>query len=234
MAKIIETAEDVKLAQRKDNYNSFMKLVRQGNAWNLTDAGMLGVKAAMSMISTKTGMYARIPIYCKGKKCPYEESCPIYQNGLAPEGEACPIEIALIGKKWNDYSDQFELSSEDASPTDRALVEEIITMELYMERCRALMSKEVSPIQEVVVGISEQTGEAITQPKTSETIIAYEKFSKKRNEDYGLLMATRKDKSKVKVDNKNTDNMQSMFDLIEKAQKMPGFYTIEERPQHVS
>ena len=31
----------------------------------------------MTMLSTKTGMYARIPLVCKANSCPYAEKCQL-------------------------------------------------------------------------------------------------------------------------------------------------------------
>ena len=58
---------------------------------------------------------------------------------------------------------------------------------------------------------------------------AYERFSKKRNEDYSLLVATRKDKKGTKSE----ENKQDIFSIIDQAQHTEGFYDIEQRPNNL-
>ena len=226
--KDMVSAKDAKLATAEENYENFQKLLRSKNIWNHDKPGLMAIKASMQMLSLKTGIYARVPIYCKGERCPYSENCPIFINGLAPEGEACPVEVAQIERKYALYSKDFDLDGPDASPTDLALVEEIITMEIYMERCKSLMSREISPIQMVAVGVTED-GAPVEQPQVSKSVEAYETFSKKRNADFNLLMATRKDKKK---DDKEEDRA-DIFSIIEKAQQMPDFYTVEQKPDNI-
>lgn len=218
---------EIEKKEAQDKYNKMMKRV-QKDVWGHDDLGMIAIQANMSMMSTKTGIYSRIPIYCKGEKCPYGESCVTLQEGLAPVGQACPYEVAMLQRKIVQYTEEFGLDSDDASFTDRALVEEIILMEINMERVKALMSKETEQIQMMCAGMSED-GEPIMQPQVSKTVEAYERFSKKRNADYELLMATRKNKKDTKKDNEEDEH--NIFDIIEKAQELPDFYTIEKRPE---
>lgn len=223
--KLVEAREKAELAEAKSSYEHMMSRIKT-NIWGHSKAGLLALKANMQMLSTKSGMYARIPIHCKGDNCPYAQSCITLAEGLAPEGEACPTEVALLARKLQQYYDEFDLGGEDSSPTDEALVSEIILMEIQMKRCEALMSQETNPIQTMVVGVSDG-GDPIEQPQVSKTVEAYERFSKKRNEDYNLLVATRKDKKKDKSEEQKDD----IFSIIEKAQETPGFYDIDQRPQ---
>lgn len=223
----VVSGEDATLAAAQDSYDHMMSRIKT-NIWGHSKAGLLALKANMQMLSTKSGMYARIPIHCKGDNCPYAESCITLAEGLAPEGEACPTEVALLARKLRQYSDEFDLGGEDSSPTDEALVSEIILMEIQMKRCEALMSQETNPVQTMVVGVSDG-GDPIEQPQVSKTVEAYERFSKKRNEDYNLLLATRKDKKK----DKGEDQKDDVFEMMEKATSSPGFYDIDKRPDNI-
>lgn len=223
---VIPKVSEIEKQAAQEKYLKMMKRV-QKDVWGHDDLGMIAIKANMSMMSTKTGIYSRIPIYCKGEKCPYGESCVTLQEGLAPIGQACPYEVAMLQRKIVQYTEEFDLDSKDASFTDRALVEEIILMEINMERVKALMSKETEQIQMMCVGTTDD-GEPIMQPQVSKTVEAYEKFSRKRNADYELLMATRKNKKGTDKDPE--ENSKNIFDIIEKAQELPDFYTIEKKP----
>lgn len=218
------TAAEVELADAQRSCDKLMADIKT-NVWGHSQKGLLGLKAEMQRLSLKTGMYARIPIYCKGENCPYKETCKLFHYGLAPEKEPCPTEVAMIARKVAQYTEEFDLDKDDASPTDKALVEEIITMEISMERVKALMAQETEPIQMMVVSVSED-GEPVYQPQVSKTVEAYERFSKKRNADYNLLMATRKDKKKDVEEEKQAD----IYSIIEEAQNTEGFFDMDERP----
>lgn len=216
--EITDLAADQK-SEAVINRENFEANVR--NLWGHSELGAEAKKAAMSMLSTKTGMYAKIPIVCKGDSCPYAESCPLLSASLAPLGEACPIEAAQIELRYEGYSKDFDL--EYSSFTDKAIVSEIINADIMMERCKALMSKEGVPVVEVVAGISD-SGDVYTRPEVSKYWEAYERAQKKRNDAYQLMMATRKDNKK---DNNNT---QSITDIISAAVKSGEYLEIEERP----
>lgn len=209
-----------------ERLSGFYKLMESQSVWGANRLLKNSVQAAMSMLRTKTGMYGKIPIYCKGENCPYSESCGLVTYGIYPKGQACPIEIAFIERQWAKYSDEFDLSADDA--TDEALVIEIIRMEVYMERCTALMSKELSPVQLEIVGMTED-GSPIQSPSVSKAVEAYERFSRIRNKNYELMLATRKDKSK----NGGGKTEKSIMDIMAEAEQMDDFYKIEQRPDYI-
>ena len=101
-------------------------------------------------------------------------------------------------------------------------------MEVYMERCTGLMSKEGSPVQLTVAGVTEN-GEPIESPQVAKSVEAYERYSKIRERDYGLLLATRRDKLK-KGEDKQEKNI---FDVIAEAEQMGDLYEIDQRPSHI-
>lgn len=159
------------------------------NIWGHSALGMEAKKAAMSMLSTKNGMYARIPLTCKAEGCPYATSCVLLKYNLAPLGEPCPKETAEIELRYTAYDSDFDL--DESSFTDKNLVSELINYDIMLDRLRALLSKEEVLIVDVVTGITEQ-GEEYTHPEVSKTWEAYERVEKKRNNVYDLMLATRK------------------------------------------
>lgn len=193
------------------------------NLWGHSELGLEAKKAAMTMLSTKTGMYAKIPILCKADACPYAESCPLLPYGLAPEGEFCPIETAQIELRFSSYAKDFDY--DDASFTDKCIISEIVNCDIMMERCKALMAKEGVPVSDVVAGVSD-SGEVYYRPEVSKFWEAYEKVSKKRDQSYQLMMATRRDK---KGSNENQDK--SITEIIAEAVIDGSFTDVEERPE---
>ena len=169
-------------------------------------------------------MYAKIPLVCKAQECPYGDSCLILKYDLAPQGEACPVETAEIEARFTGYSMDFDIES--ASFTDRALISEIINLDIMIERCKALMSKEGVPIVDVVAGVDED-GNVLMRPEVSKAVEAYDKFTKKRNEIYQLMVATRKDR---KVDTSEDLGIHTIIAQAIDADENGGF-VIDERPE---
>lgn len=215
-----ENQTDEALEQAIISRQHFENSISTNNIWGYTGIGLEAKRAAMSMLATKNGMYARIPLFCKGENCPYAESCNLLPYGLAPTGEPCPIETAQIEIRYNEYSKDFDLDS--ASFTDKNLVAELINHDIMLERCKSLITKEGVLVTDVVAGVSEN-GEEFYRPEVSKHWEAYERIEKKRNEIYNLMMATRKDKK----DNKNNNN-ESISQIV--GNMLNASYIIDEKP----
>lgn len=171
------------------NRENFEKNIQ--NIWGYSDLGIEAKRAAMTMLSTKTGMYARVPLVCKGDSCPYAETCALLPYELAPVGEFCPVETSQIEIRFEGYKKDFELDT--SSFTDKNMVAEIINYDIMIERCKALIAKEGVPVIDVVAGIAEN-GQEFYRPEVSKNLEAHDKLVRRRNELYDLMMATRKNK----------------------------------------
>lgn len=161
------------------------------NPWGLSPKALEAKRAATALIGTKTGMYAKIPLVCKADDCPYAQSCALIPYGLAPLGEYCPVEIAQIESLAQGYTD--DIDYDELSFTDRSLINELVCLDIMLERCRGLMAKEQTPVIEVVIGVSEN-GREIKQPAVSKALEAYDKLSKQKAQKLQLLHLTRTDK----------------------------------------
>ena len=175
------------------------------NMWGYSEVGLQAKTAAMTMLSTKTGMYARIPLICKAEGCPYADSCSLLPYNLAPLGEPCPVETAQIEIRFAGYEKDFDIDT--ASFTDKNLVSDLINHDIMLERCKALLNKEGVLVQDVFAGVTEQ-GDVYYKPEVSKHWEAYERVQKKRNEIYDMMMATRKNK---KGEDKTTDSLTQMM-----------------------
>lgn len=204
-------ANDIDINYTKESRKNFEKMIAtQNNIWGYGEKGLEAKKAAMTMLSTKTGMYARIPLICKADNCPYASTCKLLPYDLAPEGEYCPLETAEIEMRACQYAKDVDIDT--TSFTDITLLNEIIGYDIMLERCRSLMAKEGTPVIDVVVGVAEN-GEEIRQPAVSKAWEAYEKIVKKRNEAYQLMLMTRKDnKDKVEVGQNSISEILSTID----------------------
>lgn len=195
------------------------------NVWGHTDMALEAKRVAMSMLATKHGLYAKIPISCKADECPYRASCLILKYGIAPEGEICPMEAAQIETRYEGYNQDFNL--DESSFTDRNIVSEIINLDIQIERCKALMAVEGVPVVDVIVGVDENTGTPLYRPEVSKFQDAYERLLERRNKLYSLMEATRKDR---KDDVQEVQNIDSIIAAALTKQANDEFI-IEERPE---
>lgn len=199
--------ENTDIAEIETNKELFESSLN--NLWNYSDLGQAAQKAAMTMLSTKTGMYANIPLYCKGDGCPYAQSCRMLAFNLAPIGEPCVIETAKIQIAYEGYRRDFDL--DNASYTDLNLVKELINYDIKLDRCDNGLNKSGELVEEVFAGVSQQ-GEEFTKPEINKYVDVHDKLARRRNEIYNLLQATRKDK-KGQIDTRNElDEIMSIID----------------------
>lgn len=167
--------------------------------WKISDKGMAAVNLAARMASTKHGLYASIPMLCKAEACPYADVCPLVSIDMAPLGERCPLEIARILKKFDDYTEDLRIDPTNGSVIDLTLVKDLIDLDIQIIRADNKLAIDGDFIQDVVVGISEATGEAITTPAIHKAVEYKDKLLKKRHEVLRLLHSTRQDKAGDKL-----------------------------------
>ncbi|MBP3928974.1 MAG: hypothetical protein J6D47_05285 [Peptostreptococcaceae bacterium] len=194
-----------------------------GNVWGHSSLGLEAKKAAMAMLSTKTGLYAKVPITCKADTCPYSNTCALLPYGLAPFGEKCPWETALIESRYAGYMADYDLDS--ASFTDSTIVSELINIDVMLERTKALISEEQTPITEVVAGMTE-SGEQFTRPEVSKAYEIYERNLNRKERLLESLLGTRKSrKGQQEQDSSIQDILASALETTE--------FIIEEKPDNI-
>ena len=145
--------------------------------------------------STKTGLYSMYPILCKGAACPYSSGCFALKAGIHPPiGEPCVLETDRIERLIEKYNDDFDFAN--SSLTDMLAINELVQLDLLIDRCQKLMAQEALPVIEVNIGTT-QHGDPITQPTVSKYYEAYERMSKRRSQLVDELNASRKARKKM-------------------------------------
>lgn len=190
------------------------------NIWGYSPLGLEAKKAAMAMLSTKTGLYAKVPISCKADTCPYAVTCVLLEAGLAPRGQKCPMETAMIETRYAGYESDFGLDS--SSYTDSTLIADLINLDVTIERCKALLAASQTPIEEVVAAVGEN-GEAYTKPEISKAWEVFERASNRRDKILDMMMATRKSQKGMVQEQSGINDMLSQVYEQE--------FIIEEKPE---
>lgn len=194
-----------------------------GNVWGHSGLGLEAKKAAMAMLSTKTGLYAKVPITCKAETCPYSNTCALLPYGLAPFGEKCPWETALIETRYAGYMQDYDL--DESSFTDSTIVSELINIDIMLERTKALISEEQTPITEVVAGMTE-SGEQFTRPEVSKAYEIYERNLNRKERLLDMMLGTRKSRKGQE------GQSESIHDILSSALNTTEFI-IEEKPDNI-
>ena len=187
-------------------------LKRSQSGWQLSPKATEALHAVKAMNATKHGLYASVPIICKADACPYAEQCPVLPYGLAPEGELCIREIDEIDKRQYGYAE--DIGIEESSFVDKVLLQELVTLDVILERCKFLMAKDGSPVIQMSIGV-DQEGNEIVQPAVSKAWEAYEKVSKRREQVFSQLMLTRKDNKNNEAGSDTQSAMQILQSMID-------------------
>lgn len=206
------TPEEADIVEKTESIIRQMK--KANNAWDISVKGRQAKRLAIAAIHTKNGMYARVPLICRGEGCPYAQQCTLLPYDMAPEGEYCAVELAQIDMRAMGYTQDIDYDT--ASFTDKTLMSELVTLDIMLERCKALMAKEATPVVDIAVG-TDSEGREIRQPSVSKAWEAYEKISKKRDATYQLLMMTRKDRKTESGDKEAKTVSDAFRDIIAEA-----------------
>lgn len=166
------------------------------STWKLSDKGKEAVSKALSLYNTEFGLYASIPMMCKGDECVYAQLFPELHEGLSEEGQRCPVEIALIMSKYEAYKKELEIQEEDA--VDMSILRDVIDYDVQIVRAENKMAMEGDFVKDVVVGVNE-AGVPLTQEQISQAAQYKANIQNKRNSALKMLNSTRKDKAGEKV-----------------------------------
>lgn len=208
--------------EKRQAFETMMDVV--GNPWGYSEGALESKKAAMTMLSTRTGLYTRIPIICKGENCPYGATCGLLEFGLDVIGERCPLETTMIEQKLANYTREFDL--DESSYTDWTMVKELINAEIMIERCMALMQNDGTAIEEIFIGTSESSGTDYFRRDISKVQELYERNLKIKERILDTMMATRKAKSRMKGDDGESERsiLDNIFDID---------FIEDEKPDHL-
>lgn len=166
------------------------------SAWSLSERGKKAVTKALTLYNTEFGLYASIPMICKGEECVYAQLFPQLHEGLSEAGERCPIEVALIMSKYDSYTRELDISKDDA--VDMSILRDVIDYDIQIVRAENKMAIEGDFVKDVTVGVNE-SGVPVTQEQISQAAQYKDKIQTKRYSALKLLNSTRKDKAGEKL-----------------------------------
>ena len=165
--------------------------------WKLSTKGKEAVSHGVAMFQTSFGLYAAIPMLCKGEECPYAQLFPEMHDGAVEDGERCPVEVSFIMSKYQQYMKELMIEEEDA--VDMSLLRDLIDFDIQILRADNRIAIEGGFTEEQVVAVSEATGEPIYRESVTAVAEYKDKVQNKRNKTLELMNSTRKDKEGSKI-----------------------------------
>ena len=157
----------------------------------------------------KKMMYSSIPMNCKGPKCPVASSCPLLKRNLAPTGNPCPIEMAMVIEFMKDYTELWGV--EESNMAELGMIRDLVNQEVQHIRQTKVLADEHF-IQDTIVGIDERTGEPLIRKELHVAVDYEDKILKRKNDIHKKFMATREMKAKLGVG--QLDTAQALSDIM--------------------
>jgi hypothetical protein len=155
-------------------------------------------RVSMSMRHLTTGVNASVPMNCKGNDCPFATSCPYVKERKIPLGRPCLVEKQLIEYYTTQYMEEFDVDMD--SLTEVYMVSELAEYNIYEKRVTERLAAEHQSLMQDVVATVDHTGAEIVNEEISRAWDLKERIKKSRMKVLEALMATRKDRVKLKVD----------------------------------
>lgn len=184
----VETPEQLRLRAINE--------VQMPSTWKVSNETKGMIAQSLEIYNTKHGLYAAIPMVCRGEKCPYAEVCPLVSGGMDPSGSRCPLEIGLIMKRFEEYKTEFNIDEEDV--VDMGLVKDLVDYDVQLFRAENRIAMQGDFIEDVVVSVQDN-GREITAPQISKAAEYKEKIATKKHKVLQLMHSTRSDKAGDKL-----------------------------------
>lgn len=127
------------------------------NVWRLPAGHIDKVKSTYATMNAKHGLFANVPIICKGERCPYIGTCTVDILNL-PTGYRCPLEIGAIMARFESYCDEFNVSEKNA--VDLGQIKQLVDLEVMIMRCDSKMAISADFIEETLKDVT-KTGTPI-------------------------------------------------------------------------
>lgn len=115
------------------------------NIWRLPQKHIAQVKQNYDISNSRHGLFANVPIICKGEACPYLSTCTVSILDL-PTGHRCPMEIGAIMARFERYCEEFEVTEKNS--VDLGQIKQLVDIEIMIMRCDSKIAKSSDFIEE--------------------------------------------------------------------------------------
>jgi hypothetical protein len=190
--------------------------------WGLTPTKTKQVSNISKVYFTKHGMFASIPILCRGVDCAYKDVCMV-EPSERTVGSRCPMEIAALITRFNQWCQHFNINIEGEAIeskdlVDATLIKDLVNIEIQILRAENKIALSGDFMGETLVEVDKKCnayyGTVIT-PESEFLMTLQDKKMKILNQ----LNATRKDKAADKRKETASDEAVRIFQQMQELQR---------------
>jgi hypothetical protein len=190
--------------------------------WGLTPTKTKQVSNISKVYYTKHGMFASIPILCRGVDCAYKDVCMVDPSERTV-GSRCPMEIAALITRFNQWCQHFNINIEGEAIeskdlVDATLIKDLVNIEIQILRAENKIALSGDFMGETLVEVDKKCnayyGTVIT-PESEFLMTLQDKKMKILNQ----LNATRKDKAADKRKETASDEAVRIFQQMQELQR---------------
>jgi len=166
--------------------------------WGMHPAMIQVAQEASQVYKIKHGMFAGVPIICKGPDCPFAEVC-IINPAFRIVGQRCPMEAGAVIARYESWCRHFEIDITgeailDEDLVDASLIRDLVENEIMMLRAENLVAINAGFISKTIAEIDNR-GKVYYEDTVSPEAEYKNHLQEKRYKIFNLLNSTRKDRS---------------------------------------
>ena len=190
--------------------------------WGVDPAVIKEIGNMNRVYTSKHGMFASVPIICKGPDCAYKDVCMVSQ-GQRTIGHRCPMEIAAILSRYEQWCMHFEISTaqdviDSKDLVDATLIKDLVNIEVQMLRAENKIALNGDIMADTLLDIDKKCQPyygKIVAPEVEFLMTLQDRKVKILNQ----LNATRKDKAADKRKESASDTAIKIFQQVKELEK---------------
>ena len=190
--------------------------------WGISSAVIKEIGNMNRIYSSKHGLFASVPIICKGPDCAYKDVCMVSQAQRIV-GQRCPMEIAAILSRYEQWCMHFEINTTDdmidpKDLVDATLIKDLVNIEVQILRAENKIALNGDFMADTLLDIDKKCKPyfgKIVAPETEFLMTWQDKKIKILNQ----LNATRKDKAADKRKESASDAAIEIFQKVKELER---------------
>ena len=190
--------------------------------WGISPTVIKEIGNMNRIYSSKHGMFASVPIICKGPDCAYKDVCMVSQAQRII-GQRCPMEIAAILSRYEQWCMHFEINTSDdvidaKDLVDATLIKDLVNIEVQILRAENKIALNGDFMADTLLDIDKKCQPyfgKIVAPETEFLMTLQDRKIKILNQ----LNATRKDKAADKRKESASDAAIEIFQKVKELER---------------